>query len=581
MKAASAKKKWRDIVKSKVMPAIKPEKGDLVDCVRVRISSSTSYLQEVATGNRTHFGDEYKMLQMDKKTLEDHQLLYESGSLVYRQDQNKKASTEGLSSKGEKNLQAFVMGKDGSLYMATHTGRFSADPSKPTLTHASFLKGVPAELAGMISINRQGKITKITNNSGHYAPDELDMYRGIKKLGVDVFDPTCQVIIMGSKSLNISSFIQRMERIQASGKMLHQELRDDRKNEIRKEIMSISSLEHQIDHLLTYKTDQETLSSVFEECFENENIALAERFITKLKDMKKLSSFLEAKMDRGYSPMHYIAFKGSMEMFKMALESGADVKVKDRKGRSLLGYAGKPEMISYLCANGVDVNSTDAFGGTVLEWNIEEYKKCLTVPNYPVNIENVKQNIFALINNGANIDKVQEEPIIKETKQVQEILDFIKSKASNSKYNYEMEDRLNNLSEDCLARCLSTKDNNGETLLHMAAKQGNVKLCELLLDKGSDVLIKNNDGKQPKDLAKERPEKSFREWISNLVGRNDIKYPSKKDLNKIYNKLASYEEKQRKSIKPNAIDQKHPFDNKHHTMVEKIKDSRSNNIRTH
>ncbi|MCT4635158.1 MAG: ankyrin repeat domain-containing protein [Rickettsiales bacterium] len=575
MKTEEPKKKWRDIVKSKVMPAIKPQKGDLVDCVRVRISSSTAYLQEVATGKRTHFGDEYKMLKMDKKTLEDHQLLYESGSLVYRKDQNKKASTEGLVSKGEKNLQAFVMGKDGGLYIATHTGRFSPDPSKATLTHASFLSGVPAELAGMISINKQGKIIKITNNSGHYAPDELDMYRGIKKLGMDVFDPNCKVVIMGSKSLKISSFIQIMERVQPSGKMLHQELREDRKNEIRKEIMSISSLEHQIDHLLTHKTDQKTLSNLFEGCFENKNIALAERFITKLKDMKKLNSFLGSKMDRGYYPMHYIALKGNMGMFKMALESGVDVKVKDREGRNLLEYAGKPEMITYLCAKGVDVNSIDVLGDTVLEGNIEEYKRCLTVPNYPKNIEDIKQNIFALVNNGANIDKLRDEPIIKETKQVQEVLNFIKSKASNSKHNYKIEDRLNNLSEGCLARCLSTKDNNGETLLHVAARQGNIELCEALLDKGADVSIKNNDGKRPQDVAKERPQRTFREWISNLVGISDIKYPSKKDLNKVYQRLVSFKPKQSKPIKPNVIYTEYPVYSQHQSMVKKMKNPQS------
>ena len=96
MKTAAPKKKWRDIVKAKVMPAIKPAKGDLADCVRVRIASSTSYLQEISTGKRMNSGTEYKMLQMDKKTLEDHQLLIKSGKLVYRKDQTKKASTEGL-----------------------------------------------------------------------------------------------------------------------------------------------------------------------------------------------------------------------------------------------------------------------------------------------------------------------------------------------------------------------------------------------------------------------------------------------------------------------------------------------------
>lgn len=578
MKSTPAKKKWRDIVKSKVMPAVKPEKGDFVDCVRVRISSSTDYLQEIATGKRMNYGTEYKMLQMDKKTLEEHQLLYQSGSLVYRKDQAKKASTEGLTSKGEKNLQAFVMGKDGGLYIATHAGRFSPDPSKATLTHASFLSGVPAELAGMISINGQGKITQISNNSGHYAPDELDMYRGIRKLGMEIFDPNCRVRIIGGKSLRISSFMKGMERVQASGKMLHEELRDARKSDLKKEIMSISSLDHQIDNLVTHKTDQETLSSLFEQCLDSGNTTLADRFITKLKDIKKLNSFLGSKMKSGYFPIHYITFKGTMEMFKAALDNGADVKIKDRKGRNLLEYAGKPEMIPYLCAKGVEIDAVDGLGDTVLENNIEEYKRCLSDPNYPKKIEDVKQNIFALVNNGANIDKLKDEPIIKETKQVQEMIGFVKSNASNSMHNYKIEERFNDLSEGCLTRCLNTKDNNGETLLHIAAREGNIELCEMLLEKGGNVLIKNNDGKQPKDLAKERPERTFREWVSNLLGRSDVKYPSKKDLNEVYNRLSRFKIERHYYEDSKVI---HPIDNQKQSMVEKTKNRQAGRTRTH
>lgn len=578
MKTISPKKKWRDIVKSKVMPAIKPSKGDLVDCVRVRITSNSAYLQEVATGKRMNYGTEYKMLQMDQKTLEDHQLIMESGKLVYRKDPSKNASTEGLTSKGQENLQAFVMGKDGNLYIATHTGRFSPDPSKPTLTHASFLSGVPAELAGMISINKQGKITQISNNSGHYAPDELDMYRGIKKLVVDIFDPKCQVKINGRSSQRISAFIKEMEMVQSNGKMLHENLRDARKNQIKEEIMSVSSLEHQIDYLLTHKVDQKTLYSLFEKCLDSQNFTLADKFMAKLQDIKKLKGFLNYKMASGHFPMHYIAYKGSMEMFKAALDHGADVKVKDRKGRTLLDYTAKPEMIPYLCFKGVEVDAIDGLGNTPLDNKILDYKAFLNNPGCSKELEDTKQAIFALFDNGANTDKFKDEPIIKETKQVQEILSFIESKGSNNKYNYQMEDKLNALSEGSLARCLTTKDKHGNTMLHMAARYGNLELCELLLDKGADVLIKNNDGKQAKDLSKERPNRTWKQWLSNILDQNDIKYPSKKDLNKVYQKLSRFKI-ERNYYKDNKVT--HPVDNQAQLMVEKTKNRQAGHLRVH
>lgn len=241
MSEENKKNKLRDIIKAKIMPLIKPSKGEMVDSVRVNIASNIAYLQEISTGKIICTGNEYKMLRMNKTELENCQIINKSGKLVYKNIPDKIASTIGITSKGEENSQAFVMGKDGALYMATHIGKFIPNVLKPNLSHASFLEGRPAELAGLMSINEEGKIIRIVNNSGHYSPESLDMYRGVKKLGKDIFASNA-IVVIGKKKETFANFIQQMESIQENGKALHENLREDRINKIKNEISDKGSL---------------------------------------------------------------------------------------------------------------------------------------------------------------------------------------------------------------------------------------------------------------------------------------------------------------------------------------------------
>jgi len=45
------------------------------------------------------------------------------------------------------------------------------------------------------------------------------------------------------------------------------------------------------------------------------------------------------------------------------------------------------------------------------------------------------------------------------------------------------------------------KDNSDNTLLHYAAKEGNLDLIELLIKEGADIDAKNDDNKTPFELA--------------------------------------------------------------------------------
>jgi hypothetical protein len=52
--------------------------------------------------------------------------------------------------------------------------------------------------------------------------------------------------------------------------------------------------------------------------------------------------------------------------------------------------------------------------------------------------------------------------------------------------------------------CVSAKNNDGETPLHLAAAQGREESVRLLIDHGADVQSRDNDGRTPEDWATAR-----------------------------------------------------------------------------
>ena len=48
---------------------------------------------------------------------------------------------------------------------------------------------------------------------------------------------------------------------------------------------------------------------------------------------------------------------------------------------------------------------------------------------------------------------------------------------------------------------VNSKDHNGDTSLHMAAREGNQAMCELLVTSGAHKDVLNADGKSPSQIA--------------------------------------------------------------------------------
>ena len=194
----------------KIQHALPKTQKEKIDLVQVRIDENERYAQEIAIG---YHENKHQMLKIKPEDLENYKLTYDERDKILKDNLGKTATTIEKISKGSLNTQAFVMDKEGGVYIGTHKGTY--DPHNPTLTHASFLGGKPAEMAGIIGI-KKGKITFISDDSGHYAPKSLDMYRGIKKLQKnmpDVFDKNAEIELSQPqyRKIKVTDFINEME----------------------------------------------------------------------------------------------------------------------------------------------------------------------------------------------------------------------------------------------------------------------------------------------------------------------------------------------------------------------------------
>jgi ankyrin repeat protein len=507
--------KLRNIINKKVMPAIRTPKGEFVDCVRVRIASEQEdYLREAAIGKRMQADREYQMLQMDEQRLKECKLTAENGKLLYVTNKMI-ASTKDKVSKGkvdkqkniylmEKGLQAFVMDKDGALYIATHKGDINEDPSL-NMSHASFLSSKPAELAGMISINDEGKIIKINDHSGHYRPEPLDVYRGIKKLEKqNVLDQNCLVVI-GRKSKPISAFIKDMEAIQPSGKMLHEELREARIDRIYNRIADISSINHQIDYFvssLNSNSDSTKLTDLFERVVESQDHKSMEHFVANLRKTGKLQDFINSSE----SPMHFVASYGTPEMARVLLDNGASLESKDKDEQTALHKAvsyNSLKMTKFLIDNGADSNAKDYEGATAFHKAVSDdyLEKAKALLDTNRDLLNIRDN---------DLDSPIHYATSNGSLQMAKFL-FEKGASVNDKDNKEkslLHKAVSRGKEDIAefllnnGADLNAKDQEGKTPIHNIALSRNVELLKFLIDKGADLTIEDNAGYTPEAYMK-------------------------------------------------------------------------------
>lgn len=168
------------------------------------------------------------------------------------------------------------------------------------------------------------------------------------------------------------------------------------------------------------------------------------------------------------------AVSGDIEQVKLLISKSADVNAKNQRGNTPLYLAaqnGHKDVAELLIAKGADVNAKDNNGSTLL------HGACF---------KNNKDIARLLIGKGAEVN-------VKDNANVTPLL------TAATFGRITIAELLIDKGAD-----VNAKNSREITSLHMAARNGFKDVVELLIAKGADVNVSNNAGVTPLDMAEER-----------------------------------------------------------------------------
>ncbi|MGL5029329.1 MAG: ankyrin repeat domain-containing protein [Wolbachia pipientis] len=190
---------------------------------------------------------------------------------------------------------------------------------------------------------------------------------------------------------------------------------------------------------------------------------------------------------QGYTPLHYAAWRGRLEVAKFLIEKGADINAADTSttGKKPIHVAAEnnsESVIEFLLEKGVSVDEADKNGWTPLHYAARfgqpEVAKFLIEKGADINV--------------ADASIAGKRPIHVATEENnKDIIEFFLSKGAS----------------------VNDTDKDGRALLYWASWSGHLDLVKYFIDKGANINAECNDSKTPLDVAKAQKYDNVAEYL--------------------------------------------------------------------
>ncbi|WP_353282416.1 ankyrin repeat domain-containing protein [Wolbachia endosymbiont (group A) of Myopa testacea] len=199
----------------------------------------------------------------------------------------------------------------------------------------------------------------------------------------------------------------------------------------------------------------------------------------KVSFLVKKGADVNARDNKGFTPLHWAVLAKRLENVKVLMEEGAEVNVTE--GMTPLHLAcmvGAESIIKVLVKAGASVNQSDKFGNAPMYWLLENEK-------------NKKAREFLEKQGGIVRDtpKICDEVV----ESVGEMVDVW-----SRRFLPKLKGKVVSLEE---IRKRDERGEDGNTVLHLAAYLSDEKVIKLLIEKGAEINIENNNGDRPLHLA--------------------------------------------------------------------------------
>jgi ankyrin repeat protein len=209
----------------------------------------------------------------------------------------------------------------------------------------------------------------------------------------------------------------------------------------------------------------------------------------------------------------------SIEAIRELLDHGADIQAVDKNGQTALHLAaqsGSPKAIQQLLDHGADIQAQDKGGRTALhlaaqsDISIEAIQQLL---NYGTGVQAQEKGGWT----AETVARNRESEIVNSTDNDGQTILHLAAEGGHA----SVVELLVNLSSDV---SVNLADNKGKTPLHRAAEAGRSSVVELLLDKRAiaSVNLADIDGKTPLNLAKEAGHESVVKLLMDLGSEESL-----------------------------------------------------------